>query len=69
MHFVNPKTSKGKKKNLKRKEMNKGTCLAKKKLYWEIWDLKLEKRHCCTGSGRRHRSYKQERMQNVYVKV
>ena len=56
---------------MKRKEMNKGTCTAKKKkkLYWEIWDSKLEKRHCCIGNGRRHRSYEQGGRQNVDVKV
>ena len=43
--------------------------LKKKKLYWEIWDLKLEKRHCHTGTGRRHRSYEQGGRQNVDVKV
>ena len=43
---------------MKRKEINKGTYTAKKKKsYWEIWDSKLEKRHCRTGTGRRHRSY------------
>ena len=46
---------------MKRKEMNKGTCTAKNKSYWEIWDSKLEKMHCRTSIGRRHRSYKQEK--------
>ena len=32
LHSINQKTSKGEKK-MKRKEMNKGTCTAKKKLY------------------------------------
>ena len=51
---------------MKIKEMNKGTCTAKKKKsYWEIWDSKLEKRHCRTGTGRRHKSYEQGRIQNV----
>ena len=68
MHFVNQKTSKGKKK-LKIKEMNEGTCTAKKKSYWEIWDSKLEKKHCRTGIGRRHRSYEQGGRQNIDVKV
>ena len=54
---------------MKRKEMNKGTCIAKKKSYWEIWDSKLKKRHCRTGTSRRHRSYEQGWMQNVDVKV
>ena len=54
---------------MKRKEMNKGTCIAKKKSYWKIWDSKLEKRHCCIGIGRRHRSYEQGGMQNVDVKM
>ena len=54
---------------MKRKEMNKGTCAVKKKLYWEIWDSKLEKRHCCTGTGRKHRSYEQGWRQNVDVKI
>ena len=57
LYSVNQKTSKGKKKKMKRKEMNKGTCTAKKNSYWEIWDSKLEKRYCRTGTGRRHRSY------------
>ena len=51
LHSVNQKTSKGKKKN----EMNKCTCTAKKKSYWEIWNSKLEKRQGCTSIGRRHR--------------
>ena len=67
LHSVNQKSSKGKK--MKRKEMNKGTCAVKKKLYWEIWDSKLEKRHCCTGTGRKHRSYEQGWRQNVDVKI
>ena len=50
---------------MKIKEMNKGTCTAKKKLYWEIWDSKLEKSHCRTGISRRHRSYEQGGRQNV----
>ena len=54
---------------MKRNEMNKGTCRAKKNLYWEIWDLKLEKRHCCIGTGSRHRSYEQRGRENVDVKV
>ena len=54
---------------MKRKEMNKGTCTAKKKPYWEIWNLKLEKMHYCTGFGKRHRSYKQGERQIVNVKV
>ena len=58
LHSVNQKTSKGKKKKMKRKEMNKGTCaIKKKKSYWEIWDSKLEKMHCRTGTGRKHKSY------------
>ena len=36
------KPKKEKKKKMKRKEMNKGTCTAKKKSYWEIWDLTWE---------------------------
>ena len=54
---------------MKRKEMNKGTCAVKKKSYWEIWDSKLEKRHCRTGTGRKYRNYKQGWRQNVDVKV
>ena len=54
---------------MKRKEINKGTCTAKKKSYWEIWDSKLEKKHCRTGTGRRHRSYEQGGRQNIDVKV
>ena len=38
LHFVNQKTSKGKK--MKRKEMNKGTCTAKKKIV--LRNLKLK---------------------------
>ena len=56
LHSLNQKTSKGKKK-MKRKEMNKGTCTAKKKSYWGIWNSKLEKKHYPTGTGRKHRSY------------
>ena len=67
LHSVNKKTSKEKK--MKRKEMRKGTHTAKKNLYWEVWDSKLEKRHCCTGTCRRHRSYEQVGRQNVDVKV
>ena len=40
-----------------------------KKSYWEIWNLKLEKRHYSIGTGRRHKSYKQGGMQNIDVKV
>ena len=54
---------------MKRKEMNKGTGTAKKKPYWEIWDSKFEKRHCRTGTDRRHRSYEQGGRQNVDIKV
>ena len=54
---------------MKRTEMNKDTCTAKKKSYWEIWDSKLEKRHCRTSTGRRHRSCEQGGRQNVDVKV
>ena len=57
------------KKKWKEKEMNKGTCTAKKKSYWEIWNSKLKKRHCRTGTGRRHKSYEQGERQNVNVKV
>ena len=47
--------------------MNKGTYTTKKKKsYWEIWNLKLEKRHCRTGTGR---SYEQGGRQNVDVKM
>ena len=53
---------------MKRNEINKGTCTAKTKLYWEIWDSKLEKRHYRTGIGRRHKSYEQGGRQNVDVK-
>ena len=63
MHSVNQKTSKGKKKK------NKGTCIAKKKLYWEFWDSKLEKSHCHTSTDRRHKSYEQGGRQNVDIKV
>ena len=69
LHSVNQKTSKGKKKKMKRKEMNKGTLQLKNTLYWEIWDSKLEKRHGRIGTSRRHRSYKQRGRQNVNVKV
>ena len=54
---------------MKRKEMNKGTCTVKNKSYWEIWDSKLEKSHCHTGTGRRHRSYEKGGRQNVDIKV
>ena len=67
MYSVNQKTTKGKK--MKRKEMNKGTCTTKTKSYWEIWNSKLEKRHCHIGTAIRHRSYKQVGRQNVDVKV
>ena len=67
LHFVYQKISKG--KQMKRKEMNKGTCTAKKKSYWEIWDSKFEKRHCRIGTGRRHRSYEQGGRRNVDIKV
>ena len=66
---INQKTSKGKKKKMKRKEMNKGTCTAKKNSYWEIWNSKLEKRYCRTSIGRKHKSYEQGGRQNVDVKV
>ena len=49
--------------------MNKGTCLAKKKSYWEIWYSKLEKRHYRISTGRRYRSYEQGGIQNIDVKV
>ena len=68
LYSVNQKTTKGKKK-MKRKEMNKGTCTTKKKSYWEIWDSKLDKRHCHIGTAIRHRSYEQVGRQNVDVKV
>ena len=52
---------------MKWNEMNKGTYTTKKKKsYWEIWNLKLEKRHCRTGIGR---SYEQGGRQNVDVKM
>ena len=54
---------------MKKNEMNKGIYTAKKKLYWEIWDSKLEKRHCRTGTGGRHKSYEQRGRQNIDVKV
>ena len=56
---------------MNRKEMNKGTYIAKKKFRIEklIWNWKLEKRHCHTGTGRRHRSYEQGGRQSVDVKV
>ena len=54
---------------MKWKEMNKCTYTAEKKSYWEIWDSKLEKRHCRTSTGKRHRSYEQGKMQNVDVKM
>ena len=56
---------------MKRKEMNKGTCIVKKKKksYWEIWNSKLKKRQCRISTGRRHKSYKQGGSQNVDVKV
>ena len=57
LHSVNQKILKGKKKWKELKEMNKGTYTTKKKSYWAIWDSKLEKRHYCTGIGRRHKSY------------
>ena len=49
--------------------MNKGTCTAKKNSYWEIWDSKLEKRHCRIGTGTRHKSYEQGGRQNGDVKA
>ena len=56
---------------MNRKEMNKGTYIAKKKFRIEklIWNWKLEKRQCHTGTGRRHRSYEQGGRQSVDVKV
>ena len=68
MHYVNKKTSKGK-KNEKEKKWTKVPVQLKKKSYWEIWDSKLEKSHCRIGTGRRHKSYEQGGRQNVDVKV
>ena len=70
--FLKPKqicilwTRKSQKKEKEKKEQR---YIAKKKSYWEIWDSKLKKRHCRTGTSRRHRSYEQGWMQNVDVKV
>ena len=69
LHSVNQKTLKGKKKKMKRIEMNKVTYTAKKKkLYWEIWDLKLKKRYWGTSTSRRHKSYEQGGKQNIDIK-
>ena len=54
MHSKNQKNSKGKK--MKRKERNKGTCTTKKNRIEKV-ETQLEKWHCRTGTGRRHRSY------------
>ena len=57
---------------MNRKEMNKGTYIAKKKKFRIeklIWNWKLEKRHCHTSTGRRHRSYEQGGRQSIDVKV
>ena len=42
---------------MKRKEMNKGTCTAKKKNLIKKFETQLGKRHYRTGTGRRQRSY------------
>ena len=68
LHFVNQKTLKGKKKR-KEKKWTKVLKQLKKKSHWEIWDSKLEKRHCHIGTAIRHRSYEQVGRQNVDVKV
>ena len=41
----------------------------KKKTYWKIWNSKLEKRYCGTGTSRRHRNYEQGGRQNIDVKA
>ena len=49
--------------------MNKGTFTTKKKNRIEKFETQLEKKHYCTSTGRRHRSYEQGGRQNVNVKV
>ena len=59
-----------KEKKTKIKEMNKGTFTTKKKKNCiEKFETQLEKKHYCTSTGRRHRSYEQGGRQNVNVKV
>ena len=43
---------------MKRKEINKAICTAKKN-YIEKFEIQLEKKCCRTGTGRRHRSFEQ----------
>ena len=64
LHFVNQKFSKW-----KEKKWTKVPVQLKKKNHIEKFETQLEKMHCRTGTGRRHRSYKQGERQNVDVKV
>ena len=44
-------------------------CTGKKNCIDKIWDSRLEKMHCHTGTSRRHRNYEQGEKQNINVKV
>ena len=64
--FCKPKNLKRKKKKRRNEQ---GICIAKKKNRIEKFETQLEKRHCRTSTGRRHRNEQRGRRVDEDVKV